>query len=92
MAHENIAMNNLENNVTLFETAASADQINQLHADFIKLDCEGCEYELLSALDLLKVHELVLEYRRKPDPLLNVLRDNGFGTRLRGEIIFATRR
>lgn len=51
------------------------------HADILKLDCEGCEYELLadnSLLKLLQPHSIILEYHRGGDGLHKFLEANGF--------------
>jgi tRNA G37 N-methylase Trm5 len=56
LARKNIARNNMQDRITLIEEPATADKINSLQYDFIKIDCEGCEYQtiLSSEEDTLK--------------------------------------
>lgn len=89
IARENIALNHLEDKVTLFQKAARAEDINKLNPDFIKIDCEGCEYDVLPNLDLTRVSEVVMEYHSKPEPLVEVLKNRGFNAKVKGEIILA---
>ena len=60
----------MQDRITLIEEPATADKINSLQYDFIKIDCEGCEYDLLPNLELDGASELVMEYHKSPDPLL----------------------
>lgn len=51
------------------------------HADWLKLDCEGCEYELLAdatLLDYLRPARIVMEYHRGGDELQAMLEDHGY--------------
>lgn len=51
------------------------------HADWLKLDCEGCEYELLAdatLLDYLQPGRIVMEYHRGGDELHAMLEDHGY--------------
>ncbi|MGI0037425.1 MAG: 50S ribosomal protein L11 methyltransferase [Nitrososphaera sp.] len=91
MARTNIARNNMQDRITLFEEPATAAKINSLHYDFIKLDCEGCEYDLVPNLELNGVSDLVMEYHKSPDLLLKVLREKGFDAAIDKEIISAKR-
>ncbi|HEV8387724.1 MAG TPA: 50S ribosomal protein L11 methyltransferase [Nitrososphaera sp.] len=91
LARANIARNNMQDRITLIEEPATADKINSLQYDFIKIDCEGCEYELLPNLELDGASELVMEYHKSPDPLLKILREKGFDAALNKEIISAKR-
>jgi FkbM family methyltransferase len=50
-------------------------------ADWLKLDCEGCEYELLAdatLLDYLRPARIVMEYHRGGDELHAMLEDHGY--------------
>jgi precorrin-6B methylase 2 len=91
IAKENILLNGLQDKVTLVEEAANANQINEMDPDFIKIDCEGCEYELLPKLVLSRVSNVVMEYHHESEPLLQALKGHGFKTKRQGEIIIATR-
>jgi len=49
--------------------------------DLLKLDYEGCEYDVLSSLDtetLMKIRAIFLEYHDGPRNLPQLLADNGF--------------
>ena len=91
MARANIERNNMQERITLFDEPATAEKINQLQYDFIKVDCEGCEYELIPSLTLEGVSELVMEYHKSPDPLVEVLAKKGFNVALNMEILSAKR-
>jgi hypothetical protein len=73
------------------------------NVDFMKVDCEGCEYELLnwSPNVLLKVNSLALETHmipgHTPSELVAFLERQGFhvlqrASRRRGSYLFASRR
>jgi hypothetical protein len=94
---ENIAINNLCDMITLHNEAANPHKINALMKEkdlqgaFLKIDCEGCEYELIKALNLSHITEIALEYHREAKPLIDLLKANRFFTKKRKEIIFASR-
>jgi hypothetical protein len=94
---ENIAINNLNNKITLYNEVATADKINalikekDLHDVFMKIDCEGCEYELIKGLSLSQITEIALEYHHEAKPLSDLLKANGFKVKTRKEIIVASR-
>ena len=49
--------------------------------DLLKLDCEGCEYDVLTSLDRetwMKIRAVFLEYHDGPRNLPQLLQDNGF--------------
>lgn len=93
---ENIADNNLYNIVSLYNEAAIPHKINELmkeknlHNVFLKIDCEGCEYQLIRALNLYHITEIALEYYHEAKPLIDLLKANGFIAKKRKEIIFAS--
>jgi len=60
------------------------------HFDFVKMDCEGCEYAFLRSLtdaDFARIGRWTLEYHDGPHDLVGILRSHGFRTTLRGEPI-----
>jgi FkbM family methyltransferase len=49
--------------------------------DLLKLDCEGCEYDVLTSLDRetwMKISAVFLEYHDGPRNLPQLLQDSGF--------------
>jgi hypothetical protein len=91
MARENIARNGMQDKISLLEEPATAAKINALKYDFIKIDCEGCEYDLIPGLDLAAVSDVVMEYHSSPDPIVKTLRERGFDVGVDKEIISANR-
>jgi hypothetical protein len=93
---ENIAINDLHNKITLYNEVATADKMNvlmkekDLHDVFLKIDCEGCEYELIKGLNFSHITEIALEYHHQAKPLIDLLKANKFNTKTRNEIIFAS--
>ena len=59
--------------------------------DFLKIDCEGCEYDLLPKLTLNGVSEIVMEYHNGTEPLQESLRSIGFSVAVNKEILSARR-
>jgi len=61
---------------------------------FLKMDCEGCEYDIIlnsSQLTFEKISDVVLEYHGRSDLILSRLRYFGFDAIRKGEIIRGTR-
>ena len=51
------------------------------HIDFLKMDCEGCEYTVIRSLSdnmLQVIKELCIEYHAGAAPLVRILESNGF--------------
>jgi FkbM family methyltransferase len=47
----------------------------------LKMDCEGCEYDVFKNIDtrtLRKFNQIVIEFHNGSDPIANVLREAGF--------------
>jgi SAM-dependent methyltransferase len=99
LARENVSLNGLEGRIIVLEQAATADLIDDIIKSttpedrrfFLKVDCEGCEYELLRELlskNLLsRIDEIILEYHFGPNfeqvagrekDLINYLEKAGF--------------
>jgi hypothetical protein len=93
---ENIAINDLHNKITLYNEVATAGKMNalmkekDLHDVFLKIDCEGCEYELIKGLNFSHITEIALEYHQQAKPLIDLLKANKFSSKTRNEIIFAS--
>jgi hypothetical protein len=87
IAIENIRLNNMEDLIILSNVSATSEIItstiltNNLTNLFIKLDCEGCEYEIINNLpDNLfdRIDNLVIEYHGESNPIIDRLRNLGF--------------
>lgn len=61
--------------------------------DFLKLDCEGCEWEFfktVTPLFLKNIRKIVMEYHHNsPEEILEKLNNCGFTTEIKGSIIWA---
>lgn len=79
----NIEMNGMGDSITLYNKKATTEELHELMATindpiFLKMDCEGCEYEIIPKLDMSKVTDVVMEYHMKPKPLMEALARAGF--------------
>lgn len=97
---ENIRLNNLEEKIFAYNIAIDSRKLerfikdNNLSNIFLKIDCEGCEYDLLlnSTNDVFdRIDDIVLEYHNSPKPLIDRLKRLGYVCNKRGEIIFANK-
>jgi hypothetical protein len=83
IAEKNIEMNEMRDSVVVYNKKATVEELHKLMATindpiFLKLDCEGCEYQIIPNLDMSKVTDVVMEYHMKPDPLMKGLARAGF--------------
>lgn len=83
LALKNIALNNLQNKVLIYNEKATAEKVNKLldtivKPVFLKVDIEGGEYEVLPNLNMSKISEVAIEYHAKSQPLVAALRKQGF--------------
>jgi hypothetical protein len=83
IAAKNIEMNGMDDSVVVYNKKATVEELHKLMATindpiFLKLDCEGCEYDILPKLDMSKVTDVVMEYHMKSEPLIDTLRKAGF--------------
>lgn len=50
----------------------------------LKVDCEGCEYEIIKIIKSLKnFTQILIEYHKGPQPLVTILEDLGYQVTLR---------
>ena len=101
LAEENIILNNKTKKIHLFKQAANANALAQLmeleslNDVFLKMDCEGCEFEIVAGLPeeaLRKIRNVVIEYHaRRPTPLIRRLGAAGFNVSVHREIMTADR-
>jgi hypothetical protein len=96
LAIQNIHINNLNDTICLFNQAARSDLVfklieeNKLNHVFLKLDCEGCEYEIIEKLPesiFDRIDDIVMEYHRKPHPIESKLKKMGFKVRREKKVL-----
>jgi hypothetical protein len=83
IAEKNIEMNGMGDSVVVYNKKATVEELHKLMTTindpiFLKLDCEGCEYDIIPKLDMSKVTDVVMEYHMKPEPLMKTLTRAGF--------------
>jgi hypothetical protein len=83
IAEKNIEMNGMSDSVVVYNKKATAEELHKLMTTindpiFLKLDCEGCEYDIIPKLHMPKVTNVVMEYHMKPEPLVEALTKAGF--------------
>jgi FkbM family methyltransferase len=74
-------------NVQLVNADTYFSQLGISKVDILKIDCEGCEYELLLSTDILdkiKPDEIVMEFHRGYDSLVSVLAKNHYSFSIKG--------
>jgi hypothetical protein len=105
---ENTKLNNMTDKIQLYHQPATYESIRNLITlydlkdIFLKIDCEGCEYEIIENADPItfeNINDIVLEYHRQSEPLMQKLIKLGYGVRKQGMIfqphqgiIFATKK
>jgi 16S rRNA G966 N2-methylase RsmD len=97
-ALKNTEMNNLNDKITLFNEEATADSVQKIILNnnfdnvFIKMDCEGCEHEVLRGLTkeiFQRISEIVLEYHENRNSILEKLRGLNYRVLTNKSIIYA---
>src|ERR687895_2297682 len=83
IAEKNIEMNGMGDSVVVYNKKATVEELHKLMTTindpiFLKLDCEGCEYDIIPTLDMSQVTDVVMEYHMKPEPLMEALARAGF--------------
>jgi FkbM family methyltransferase len=59
--------------------------------DFVKMDCEGCEFQVLLScgrLHLKRIRKMVVEYHSNPEKIIKHLEDSGFFVDLENSGVF----
>jgi hypothetical protein len=100
LAKENVKLNNMDDRIQIYNTKATGESLRNLILQyelknvFLKIDCEGCEYEVIENADDLtfeKIKDVVIEYHNSPKPLMQRLTRLGFKVRQQKEIILAAK-
>lgn len=100
LAVKNIELNGLEEKIKIFNDAATSKVVSNLIFEkhlsnvFLKLDCEGCEYQIFSDIEksaLDKIDDIVMEFHKNPQVLVKLLRENGFSVKKKGTMMYGKR-
>ena len=82
LAEKNVKANHLEGKITLINRPLnSIDELNGYNAEILKIDCEGCEYNLILKApkeSLGRYSEVFLEYHYGYKDLVRKLKEAGF--------------
>jgi hypothetical protein len=87
IGEENIKLNSIGDKIHIFNEPATfgaiKNLVNQYETGniFLKLDCEGCEYDVLLDGDsqtFEKITDIVMEYHGQSEPLISKLTELGF--------------
>jgi hypothetical protein len=101
VAIQNIELNKLTDVIHIFNERATGTSIGNLISNyslknvFLKIDCDGCEYELFEKTDqqiFENINDIVMEHHGQPYPLISRLSTLGFRAKRSKEIIFATKK
>jgi tRNA G37 N-methylase Trm5 len=96
IATENIRLNGMEDLINISNVPANSEIVantilaNNLTHVFIKLDCEGCEYEIIKNLPdniFERIDNLVMEYHSESNPLIDRLSKLGFYTKKKKNVL-----
>ena len=99
LAQENIKLNDMTEKIHIYNESATSDKVKHLIADhylqniFLKMDCDGCEYEFSEDLDDMtcnNITEIVMEYHGKPKPLIQKLTRIGYRVHYKNNIFWKT--
>lgn len=100
MAQENISLNNMTGKIHIYNQKATGELLRililqyRLKNVFLKVDCEGCEYEVIKNMGhstFESIGDIVMEYHMQPEPLIGHLTRLGFRIRRKRKILFASK-
>ncbi|MBV9179081.1 MAG: FkbM family methyltransferase [Nitrososphaeraceae archaeon] len=100
MARENIVLNKMIDKIKIYNEKATSKSLKSLILQyklrnvFLKIDCEGCEYEVVENTDnhtFESINDVVIEYHREFEPLVRRLAMLGFKVKRKREILFGTK-
>ena len=107
ISQDNIHLNKLDNSIHIYNEAADSRNLSSLIEEkglrnvYLKIDCEGCEYDLIENLTnkaFEAIDDIVMEYHNKSGQLLQKLTKLGYKTSRKKKIlipqglIYASRR
>ena len=81
MSHNCLPDNAASQQVQLVDAVAYMQTHGITRADIVKMNCEGCEYELIGGARLLRYlnpESLLIDYHHGSEPLRKVLAENGY--------------
>lgn len=90
LAKKNVELNNMSSRIEMIEKKATSEEIsfivedNSLDNLFMKIDCEGCEYEIIGNLSdavYKKFKNIILEYHDEAGDLIRKLKSVGYDVR-----------
>ncbi len=82
----NIRLNGMEGKITFINSRYSSGKVHA-KGRVLKMDCEGCEYECLK--DFIGYDEIILEFHRSPDELVQMLTNAGYKVEVTGALLYA---
>jgi hypothetical protein len=100
-AQENIKLNNLTDKINLIHEEATSSALKNLINEhgltniFLKIDCEGCEHELIgnAGSEIFEhITDIALEYEGPSKAIIERLLHEGFTVKRKKEIITATKK
>jgi Met-10+ like-protein len=99
LAQENIKLNDMAKKIHIFNESATGDKVKDLIAHhhlqniFLKIDCDGCEYDFTENLDNTifdNITDIVMEYHGKPKPLIENLVRVGYKVHSKKNLFWKT--
>jgi predicted RNA methylase len=87
LAVRNVKLNNMDNRIFILNDEATSKSISELIVQenlddlILKIDCEGCEYDLIKNLSdniFNKIRFITMEFHSSPKPLISKLKKVGY--------------
>lgn len=99
LAQENIKLNGMEEKIHIYNESATSDKVKHLISQhrlqniFLKIDCDGCEFEFTEKLDDMtcyNITDIVMEYHGEPRRLIQKLSRLGYRVYCKKHIFWKT--
>ena len=90
LAQENVRLNNMQDKIHVFNQKCTYESVKKLILQyglkdiFLKLDCDGCEYDVImnaEAKIFENISDIVMECHEEYKPLMQKMREMGFRVR-----------